>query len=221
MINKKALIDVFTLLIVFWVSWYFRSLFPVEFQGPFIVITTSIVAVIILKLRHLSFNDIGLIKRNADKVFAKEVIFVAVLIFAVQFIGILITTMLFGSPEAGNAVTSQPKTVIGFLLDNIFVVWIITGFGEEFIFRGIILNRLNAVFANHYHKFIIYVISGIQALWFGAGHQSQGISGMITAGLIGFALGIYILKNPKRGLWPLIIAHGLIDTIVLTIYFIK
>jgi len=219
--NKKAIIDVIFLLLIFWVSWYFKSVFPVAFQGPFIVIATSITAVIILKLRHLSFNDIGLIKRRPNKVFAKEIVFVAVLIFTVQFIGILLTTALFESPEAGNAITSQPKTLIGFLLDNIFVVWIITGFGEEFIFRGIILNRLKAVFANHTHKFIIYIISGLQAIWFGAAHQSQGISGMISAGLIGFALGIYVIKNSKGGLWPLIIAHGLIDTIVLTIYFIK
>jgi CAAX protease family protein len=219
--HKKAIIDVFILLIVFWVSWYFRTLFPAEFQGSFIVITTSIAAFVILKLRHLSFSDIGLIKRSTDKVFAKEVIFVAVLIFAVQFIGILITTTLFGSPEVGNAVTSQPKTIIGFLLDNIFVVWIITGFGEEFIFRGILLSRLQTIFNNLKSNSTLYLISGIQAIWFGIGHQSQGISGMITAGLIGFALGIYLLKNSKRGLWPLIIAHGLIDTIVLTIYFIK
>ena len=53
------------------------------------------------------------------------------------------------------------------------------------------------------------------------GHQSQGVSGIIVTGLIGFALGIYVLKNSKQGLFPLIVAHGLIDTIVLTIYFIK
>jgi hypothetical protein len=219
--NKKAIIDVLIILIVFLVSWYFRTLFPIEFQGTFVVFVTSVVALIILKLRHLSFNDIGLIKRNTNKVFAKEVLYVIFLIFAVQFVGILMTTAVFGSPQSGNAVTNQPKTVIGFLLDNIFLVWIITAFGEEFIFRGIILNRLQAVFNSLKSNYIIYLISGIQAIWFGVGHQSQGISGMITAGLIGFALGIYVLKNPKRGLWPLIIAHGLIDTIVLTIYFIK
>lgn len=219
--NKKAISDVLVLFIVFWVSWYFKSLFPIEFQGAFVVLITSIASLIILKLRHLSLNDIGLIKRVVNKEFVKEVLYVTLLIFGVQFVGILITTVLFGSPEPGNAILNQPQTLIGFLIDIIFMVWIITAIGEEFIFRGIILNRLQAIFKNSSSNFTIYLISGIQAVWFGMGHQSQGISGIIVTGLIGFALGIYVLKNSKQGLFPLIVAHGLIDTIVLTIYFIK
>ena len=218
--NKKAISDVLVLFIVFWLSWYFNDFLQKEFHGAFVVLITSTAAFIILKLRRLSLNDIGFIKRDLNKGFFREVIYVSVLIFAIQFIGVLITTSLFGSPEPGNAVINQPKTLIGFLIDIIFMVWIVTAIGEEFIFRGIILNRLKFIFKDYNIKYSIYLISGIQAIWFGIAHPSQGISGIIVTGLIGFALGIYVLKNSKQGLWPLIIAHGLIDTIVLTINFV-
>ena len=91
--------------------------------------------------------------------------------------------------------------------------------GEEFIFRGIVINRLSVIFKNN--DYGIYLISGIQAVWFGAAHHSQGFSGILITGLIGFVLGVYLLKTPKSGLWPLIIAHALIDTVVLTFSFIN
>ncbi len=219
--NRPALFDLIMLLFTFIGSWYLKSYLSIEFQGAFIIVVMSIVASLILKIRHLSFKDIGFIKRGFDKGLFKEVFYISLLIFAVQFIGILITTPLYGSPESGNAVTHQPTTLIGFLLDILVMVWIVTAIGEEFIFRGIVLNRLKVLFRNSNSNLNIALISGIQAIWFGLGHQSQGISGIIITGLIGFALGIYVLKNTKLGLWPVIIAHGLIDTIVLTINFIK
>lgn len=127
--------------------------------------------------------------------------------------------LLLGRPEAGTAIENQPQTILGFLLDIVFNVWIITAIGEEFIFRGIILNRLRALFNIDNNKSSIYLVSGLQAIWFGLAHQSQGASGILITALIGFVLGVYILRYSKFGLWPLIVAHGLVDTVVLTISF--
>ena len=83
-----------------------------------------------------------------------------------------------------------------------------------------IINRLGELFKTKNFSTRLYVIALIQAIWFGLGHQSQGFSGVLITGLIGFGLGLYILKNRKSGLWPIIVAHGLINTIVLTLNFI-
>ena len=120
--HRKALLDLAALIIIFIGSWFFKSFLPTEFQEAFVVIITSIVALLIIRIRHLSFKDIGFIKRDFTKGFFREVIYVSVLIFTIQFIGILITTPIFGSPETGNAVTNQPKSIIGFLLDNLIMV---------------------------------------------------------------------------------------------------
>jgi len=218
--NKKALLDLVLLLIVFWTSWYFRSYIQLEFQGAFVIIITSLVSLLIIRLRGIDYKSIGFTKLEFNESFFKKVAFVSLLILAILCIGIIIFGLLFGFPDESLAVTTQPKSVLGFILDNIFMVWIITALGEEFIFRGIIINRLNELLETINSNKKIYAISLFQAIWFGLVHQSQGLSGIIITGLIGFGLGLYILKNKKSGLWPLIVGHGLIDTFILTLNFI-
>ncbi len=136
-----------------------------------------------------------------------------------QILGLLVIGFLFGNPESGAAIDHQPTSLAGFLADIIINVWIVTAIGEEFIFRGIIINRLHALFNDNNNQ-SLYLISGIQAIWFGMAHPSQGFLGILITGLIGFVLGVYFLKYSKSGLWPLIIAHGVIDTVVLSVTFI-
>ena len=217
----KILLDLIFLLLVFCTSWYFKSYLPVELQGAFVIVSTSLVSIFILKKRSISFGEIGLNKISINKSFFREVITVSVLIFLVQALGLMVIGLLLGRPEAGTAIDNQPETLIGFLLDIVFNVWLITAIGEEFIFRGIILNRLHALFNNENNKFTIYLVSGLHAIWFGLAHSSQGTSGILITGFIGFAIGVYVLKYSKFGLWALIIAHGLVDTVVLTMFFIS
>jgi len=216
----KVPLDLFFLLIVFSTSWYFKFYLPVELHGAFIIASTSLVAIFIIKKRELSFGEIGLNRVTINRSLFREIITVSFLIFLVQALGLLVIGFLLGRPEAGVAIDSQPKTSIGFLLDIIFNVWLVTAIGEEFIFRGIIINRLGVLFNQANNKNAVYLVSGIQAIWFGLAHPSQGLSGILITGLIGFVLGVYLMKFSKSGLWPLIIAHGLIDTIVLTLSFI-
>ena len=51
-----------------------------------------------------------------------------------------------------------------------------------------------------------------QAIIFGLVHAYQSPAGMIKVGLIGLVFGISYLAV-KRNLWPLILAHGLIDSL--------
>jgi membrane protease YdiL (CAAX protease family) len=217
----KSSLDLIVLLIVFCTAWYFKSHLPIMLQGAFVIVTTSLTAFIIIKKRKIPFKALGLQRIAINGSFFREVITVSVLIFIVQLLGILIIGSLLGSPESGAAIDNQPLTTTGFLLDIIFNVWLITAIGEEFIFRSIIINRFRALYNNTKSGYTIYLIAGLQAIWFGLAHPSQGLSGILITGLIGFVLGIYLLKFSKNGLWPLIIAHGLIDTIVLTIFFIS
>jgi len=217
--KHKILLDLILLLLVFSTSWYFKSYLPVALQGAFVIVSISLVSIFILKKRSLSFSEIGLNKITLNNSFFREIITVSVLIFLVQALGLLIIGFLLERPEAGTVIDNQPETIIGFLLDIVFNVWLITAIGEEFIFRGIILNRLCVLFNNENNKSTIYLVSGLQAIWFGLAHQSQGASGILITGFIGFALGVYVLKFSKFGLWPLIIAHGIVDTVVLTMFF--
>jgi membrane protease YdiL (CAAX protease family) len=54
----------------------------------------------------------------------------------------------------------------------------------------------------------------VQAAVFGVGHLYLGARGVATATLVGLIFGAwYVFRS--RNLWPLILAHGLTDTISL------
>jgi hypothetical protein len=61
----------------------------------------------------------------------------------------------------------------------------------------------------------LVLASLLQAIWFGAGHASQGLTGMLMTGAVGFVLALVFLTRMNRNLWPLVIAHGTIDSAVL------
>tara|TARA_R110000868_G_scaffold53744_1_gene168479 strand:+ start:4877 stop:5587 length:711 start_codon:yes stop_codon:yes gene_type:complete len=92
------------------------------------------------------------------------------------------------------------------------------GFGEEIFFRGYLMRRIEGILPGGFASKVAMVV--LPAVFFGAVHfYYQGLQGLLNAGLIGMALGsLYLLY--KRNLWPLIIAHALIDSIGMTaLYF--
>jgi len=218
--TNKFPLDLFLILIVFITAWYFKSYLPVEIRGAFVIVSTTLVSFFIIKKRKILLSEIGLNRIILNKILFKEIITVSFLIFLAYALGLLVIGFFLGSPEYGAAIENQPKSLTGFLLDIFINVWLITAIGEEFIYRGIIINRLSVLFNKENNNYSIYIISGLQAIWFGLSHQSQGLSGILITGFIGFALGVYLMKFSKSGLWPLIIAHGLIDTIALTLSYI-
>ncbi len=54
----------------------------------------------------------------------------------------------------------------------------------------------------------------LQAAIFGAAHSYLGARGIATATLVGVVFGSWFVLR-GRNLWPLILAHGLTDTITL------
>ena len=65
-------------------------------------------------------------------------------------------------------------------------------------------------------KIAFAVAALLQAGLFGLAHAYQGPAGMVSSGFIGLALAVIYLST-KRNLWIPIFAHGLIDTIGLTL----
>jgi hypothetical protein len=57
-----------------------------------------------------------------------------------------------------------------------------------------------------------------QALLFGAGHACQGPVGMVPIVVGGIVYGLLYWAGGRR-LWPLILGHGVVDTIGFTIMF--
>jgi membrane protease YdiL (CAAX protease family) len=83
------------------------------------------------------------------------------------------------------------------------------GFGEEYLFRGFLFQRLAMLFGGSKLGWGIACV--IQAALFGVAHAYQNPLGMLLTGSIGLTMGFVFLAT-GRNLWVPIIAHTLYDT---------
>ena len=90
------------------------------------------------------------------------------------------------------------------------------GLGEELLYRGTIMTRLRALFGSGRAAIAGALI--VQAVIFGLVHSYQGLSGIISIGLLAVVDGLIFLKADSN-LWPVAIAHGLLDTLGFTLLY--
>lgn len=99
------------------------------------------------------------------------------------------------------------------------VAWVIGGFAEEMLLRGALLSSFESMFAGLPFPAILAAFS--QAILFGQQHYYyQGMAGAVATGAIGLTSGLLYLTF-KRNLWPLILSHGLSNTIGLTLIYLQ
>jgi len=130
--------------------------------------------------------------------------------------------MLAGSVVAGMAGFEAPDTAgvmdlvrqgpLQLLLWIVIVAWGSAAFGEELLWRGFLMDRLMRLPGLHGRA---VAVVAIQAVLFGLPHLYQGWSGVLVTGTVGLILGWMRLRTGGN-LWPLVIAHGLVDTIMLS-----
>jgi membrane protease YdiL (CAAX protease family) len=98
------------------------------------------------------------------------------------------------------------------------ISWISAGFAEEMFFRGFVLTRLTTIFGSAKPALAFSVF--LAAAFFGFVHfYYQGLAGFINAAVIGLILGFWFLIY-KRNLWPLIIAHGSMNSLGFTMEYL-
>jgi membrane protease YdiL (CAAX protease family) len=169
-----------------------------------------------LKFRKARLSDYGL------RDFGSFGLFAFITIAAIATSVILPTTLgsllaqYFGAAPRD---LSRFATLVGNLPQFLWVmplVWVFAAFGEEFLYRGFILENLHRALGGGNAAMIAAII--FQAALFGAGHAYQGPVGMIPIAVGGIVSGFLYWAGGRR-LWSLILAHGIVDTIGFTIMF--
>lgn len=90
--------------------------------------------------------------------------------------------------------------------------WTTAAFGEEIVFRGYLLPEIEKALGGSGFALVAAVV--VQAALFGLSHLAQGPAGVLQTAMVGLVFGVaYVACG--RNLWPLILAHGLIDTLSL------
>lgn len=96
------------------------------------------------------------------------------------------------------------------------IAWTTAAFGEEMLFRGFLMTRLERLLGAHRAAIAGAVV--LQGLIFGVGHFYLGVRGAATAAVVGIVYGAFYYRC-GRNLWPIIVAHGLTDTISLLVLY--
>ncbi|WP_420603256.1 CPBP family intramembrane glutamic endopeptidase [Flagellimonas sp.] len=105
----------------------------------------------------------------------------------------------------------------GIFVLSLIGVYIISSFGEEFIYRGFLVNRLTWLFQGTKAKHITSIL--LSSILFGLAHYKWGAIGVVQTFFMGMALATsYVLLRKKLNI--LILAHVYMDSLLfLNIYF--
>jgi len=199
-------------------TYYRDGILIYKSPGFWLYAVNSCLAVGILllnkKAMHWSWSNIGLGK---PKIWWKPVLVSIItfgaLVFFVEFIKPFIDRL--GAPPDFSflmAISHNP----GRLFFALIVVWVISGFVEEIVFRGFLINTLDILLGQS--GWSLWASLVISSFIFGGLHAYQGITGVLNTTCIGFIFGVAYLLNGRR-IWPLILVHGALETMTLvTVY---
>lgn len=208
-------------------SKYLMSLFFWRYAGPVSLLLTLALLTIYMHARGLGWSTMGLVPLRGWK--AKLRIFPQAGLTLVAFAAVVALTTIAGPAIGLDFLTEVPAEVEGRWGDVagnlphyllwLGIVWTAAAFGEEMFFRGYLVTRLQTVFSGGWLASVLAV--AVSALIFGYGHfYYQGWRGAVVTCGIGLAFGAMFLLF-KRNLWPLILLHGVIDTLTFTAIFME
>jgi hypothetical protein len=164
------------------------------------------------KMRGVSWGEFGLAR---PKSWVRTVL-MSLGVALAFFVGIamLVNPLIRAIPHMGPRDMSHFDPLRGNLPNlilNLVAMWFTAGFVEEFLWRGYLMTRLVDLLGKQ-TKLAWVIALVVSAVIFGLGHPYQDLAGMVKTGAAGLILGAAFL-TVGRNLWPLMIAHALIDTL--------
>ena len=171
-----------------------------------------------LRLRRLRWRDIGFARPpNMRRAIAVGV----VAGLAIELFAINITTPWIASVTGTEPDVSDLHDVVGnwkLLLIFFLLNWTLAAFGEELAFRGYLMNRVADAFGRTRVAWIISL--AVVSVYFGIGHGTQGVAGIVQESLSGCWLGVFFLASGRNLTVP-IVAHGVSNSLALVLIYLN
>lgn len=197
-----------------------------RFSGPISLVMVLVILTFYLRTRGLKWSDMGL--RALPGVKAKLLVIPQSFLVALAFLAFVGPVMYVAEVFGWEALTENSAGIeerlnnvrgnLPMFLLWLVIVWTTTAFGEEMFFRGYLITRLQSALTDIRFGNALAVIA--PALLFGFAHMSyQGVRGLVMTGLIGLAFGTMFLVF-KRNLWPLVLWHGITNTMSFTVLYL-
>lgn len=187
-------------------------------SGAVATVIALVVATIFLRSRGTAWRDLGCRRPPSMRIAAIWTLglFLADMLLVPSLVFVLANALHL--PAQRLEAFDQLRGNLALYLELLVpITWGTAGFGEELIFRGFLMRRLTDAFGGTARAELAAVLG--QATLFAFGHAYLGPRGMLNAGALGLLGGLCYLWN-GRNLWPLFIAHGLVDSVGLTALFL-
>lgn len=183
--------------------------FGVAYAGTAAVATGLGAVFATRRWRALPWASIGLAAPSGPGRLALQALTALLAGWSAALVAMLVATHGFGwAPMDASRFAGIEGNAAG-LLGALALSWTTAAFGEEVLFRGFVQSRLQALLPSRSYAGVL--AAAIQAVLFALGHAYQGATGVLVSGAIGLVFGLLMLRF--RTVWPLVIAHGLIDTV--------
>lgn len=164
---------------------------------------------------YFKWSEFGIEKFDVVRTIIRSVI-LAIGIFLVIDLMIQPAVEQFFDPIDLSAFDGIRGNLLNYIF-LIFFMWIVAAFGEEFLYRGFFMKRLAGIMGDTDRAWLFSAIL-ISAL-FGLAHLYQGLSGVITTGLIGLIFSLIFYRN-RKNLVLAMLTHGFYDVIGITLIYL-
>jgi len=169
-----------------------------------------------LRLRGLQWKDVGLARLSG---WGPMLALGVVAGFGMELLELFVTQPLLvriigKMPDLTPFLALRGNAKL-FLLGLLFS-WTLAAFGEETVYRGYLMNRVAGLGRNSRTAWMVSLV--LVSAVFGFSHFGQGITGQIENAINGLLLGLLYLAC-GRNLWVPILAHGITDTVDITLLF--
>jgi len=181
-----------------------------EYAGMYVMLVGVIVCSWRLSVAYSSWRDVGV---RAPKSWTRTIVLSIFLLVASELAGLLVNGPLARVAHWPPMDVSRFTGLRGnwhALLGWLFVAWTSAAIGEELIFRGFLISRLQVLWGTTRAATLFAVIT--QSICFGIAHLYLGQRGVATAMIVGLLYGaVYV--GTGRNLLILMFAHGATDSI--------
>ena len=188
--------------------------FSVVFAGPASTVSAMLAATFLLYRRGLRWSDLGFRWPTDWRAVGLWSIGIFIALLATVAASGAVAGLWFENVGASGRFDFVEGNLAGYLL-IMAVVWTHGSFFEELLFRAFIITKLAGAVDRFRGADILAAV--IAAAFFGYRHfYYQGMHGAIVTGCIGLVFGLIYLRLRKTTILPLILVHGLTNSIAQT-----
>ncbi len=181
------------------------------YAGPITALSSIVLATFLIHRRDITWRNLGFAMPGKKWLIPIQTIGVFTATGVTLFLASLVVGMFFAPQETTVSRFGDMEGNLSLYLWWVFLGWVVGGFCEEMLFRGFLLTRVELMLGGRRVSTVLAVV--FQAAVFGLIHfYYQGAYGALTIFAAATTIGACFVLFGRK-LWPLILSHGILDTL--------